>query len=85
MKKIYCQINSRAGLHARPALMLVRCVKSLESTVYLCVNDKKIHVNDPVKIMTLRILYGTIVMFEVNGVNEIQDTEILKTFCNNNL
>lgn len=85
MREFSCQIHSRKGLHARSAMMLVGCVKSLESTVYLCIEEKKTLVNNPMKIMALHVQYGAIVTFELEGSNEIKDAETLKIFCDNNL
>ena len=60
-------VKSEAGLHARPADLLVRLTKQFESTVLIEHRGEKIDCESILSILTLGATQGTELMLHVTG------------------
>jgi phosphocarrier protein len=64
-------ITNRAGIHARPAAMLVQAAKDFTSSLYIEKDGDRINAKSIMGILTLGASYGT----ELNIVAEGEDSE----------
>jgi phosphocarrier protein len=62
-------ITNRAGIHARPAAMLVEIAKDIKSSIYIEKGSDKINGKSIMGILTLGAAYGT----ELNIITEGED------------
>jgi phosphocarrier protein len=64
-------VKNRAGIHARPAALMVQTVKDFLSAVYLEKGDDRINGKSIMGIITLAAAYGT----EIKIITEGEDEE----------
>jgi phosphocarrier protein len=64
-------ITNRAGIHARPAALLVQATKDFSSSLYFEKDGDRINANSIMGILTLGASYGT----ELNIVAEGEDKD----------
>jgi phosphocarrier protein len=62
-------ITNRAGIHARPAALLVEIAKDIKSSIYIEKGSEKINGKSIMGILTLGAAYGT----ELNIITEGED------------
>jgi phosphocarrier protein HPr len=77
VKYIQLRIPWKAGLHLRPAALLVRLVKASKSAVLLKVGEKVADARSVLAVLLLCAACGTVVNFEVQGEDEEAVTESL--------
>lgn len=79
-------IKDKMGIHARPAGLLVKKVKGLDSTVSIVKGEKTVNAGKLMAVMGLGIKGGEeiTVMIE-GGADEAANFEIMKTFFEENL
>ena len=65
------KIINRAGIHARPASVLVQSIKDLKANIYLEKGRERINAKSIMGILTLLATYGT----ELNVIAEGEDEE----------
>lgn len=75
-EKIVTVIN-RAGVHARPAALLVQTAKDFASEIFLERGDDRINGKSIMGIITLGAAYGTHIKIIANGPDEEKAVEIL--------
>lgn len=63
-------VRNRAGLHTRPASMLVRTASQFESEVYLQRDNYEINGKSVIGVMTLAAEQGATLTLIVNGEDE---------------
>ncbi len=63
-------IRNRAGIHARPASLIVKTANSYESQVYLEKNGTKINAKSIMGIITLGASYDTQLVLSADGPDE---------------
>jgi phosphocarrier protein len=63
-------VSNRAGIHARPAAMLVRAVNAFACTVHLTRDNYTINAKSIMSVITLGASYGTQITIKANGVDE---------------
>ena len=63
-------IINRAGIHARPAAVLVEAAKDFKSTIYLEKENYRINGKSILGIMTLGAGYGSIINIIAQGEDE---------------
>ncbi|HHV32433.1 MAG: HPr family phosphocarrier protein [Ruminococcaceae bacterium] len=85
MKEFTYQIKDADGLHARPAGLLVKCVKECSSNITLSVNGKSADAKRLFAVMGLCVKQNDLVTFTVEGPEENADCAKLKEFCEANI
>ena len=78
-------IKDRIGLHARPAGLLVKQVKAMESKITLRAKGKSVNAGNVMAIMGLGIKEGEKVFIELEGSKEKEERQKLEAFFLNNL
>jgi phosphocarrier protein len=63
-------IQNRAGIHARPAAMLVQTTKNFKSNIYLEKDQDRINAKSIMSIITLGAGYGVELKIIAEGVDE---------------
>ena len=78
-------IKDEAGIHARPAGMLVKKVSELSSTVTVTKDEKSVNASKLFAVMSLGVKCGDKITVNISGENETADAEIIKSFFSENL
>ncbi|MBQ5758990.1 MAG: HPr family phosphocarrier protein [Schwartzia sp.] len=78
-------IKDEVGIHARPATLMVKLIKSLSSTVSVGKGGKSCNGTKLMQIMALGIKQGDEAHFTCEGENEAADAAALKDFLEKNL
>jgi phosphocarrier protein len=63
-------IKNRAGIHARPAALLVQTTKNFSSNIYFEKNNDRINAKSIMGIITLGAAYGTEIKIIAEGEDE---------------
>ncbi len=74
-----------AGIHARPAAKLVKEAGSYASTVTIAKGDKKVDARKLISIMGLGAKHNDDIIVTVEGDDEVEAAEALKTFLSENI
>ena len=86
MKQFTYTINDPLGIHARPAGLLVKVVKTLDSSVTIAKADgKAAGANKLMALMGLGIKGGDVVTVTAEGGNEEASVQALEQFFKDNL
>ena len=78
METIELTVTDPAGLHARPAGMLVKCAQALESDVSVECNGKRADLKRLIAVMSLGAKCGDVLKITLSGATEKQDREKLE-------
>jgi phosphocarrier protein len=70
-------IKNRAGIHARPAALLVQTVKDFKCSVYIERDDDRINGKSIMGVLTLGASYGTKLKLITDGEDEEAAIEAL--------
>jgi phosphocarrier protein len=71
------KIINRAGIHARPAAVLVNSIKDLKANVYLEKGSDRINAKSIMGILTLLATYGTVLKVIAEGEEEEKAVETI--------
>ena len=85
MKKFNYVIKDEIGIHARPAGMLVKEAKNLESKITVSKNGNAEEARKLMALMGLNVKCGDEVEIAVDGADEDQAFEEMKAFFEQNL
>lgn len=86
MKDFTYTITDPVGLHARPAGMLSKAAKALDSTVTITKADGKSAVASRLMaVMGLGVKTGDTVTFSIEGGDEDANSAAMQKFCEENL
>jgi len=83
MIKDKIKILAPTGLHARPAGMLVALAKQFSSDVKFKNGQKEVKGKSIISVLSLGLTYGTEIEVHVDGDDEIDAMEAIKTFFSN--
>ncbi|MBU3699954.1 MAG: HPr family phosphocarrier protein [Candidatus Kapabacteria bacterium] len=72
------RVMNRAGLHTRPAAMLVKLASGFKSDVYLVKDGFHINAKSIIGVMTLAAEHGSELVLEVDGADELAATEAIE-------
>lgn len=64
------KVKNRAGLHARPAAMIVQTASQFESTIYIEKGSEKINAKSIMGILTMGAGYDTEIIISAEGTDE---------------
>jgi phosphocarrier protein len=70
-------IQNRAGIHARPAAMLVQTTKDFKSSIYFEKGNDRINAKSIMGIITLGAAYGTEIKIIAEGEDEAAAVDAL--------
>lgn len=85
MIRFSCIIEDQNGMHARPAGMLVACVKNFDSSVRVEHGEKVADARRLLSLMTLGAKYQEMLTFEVEGSDEEDAALAIKRFMANGM
>jgi len=85
MKTFEYTIRDELGIHARPAGLLAKKAKSLDSEITITLADKKAIATKLMAVMGLGIKCGDTVTITINGGDEIASEKEMKEFFEKNL
>ncbi len=72
MKQETVTIKNRAGIHARPAALIVRTANEFDSEIFLELDDMKINAKSIMGIITLGANYKSVLQVIAEGEDEEQ-------------
>lgn len=70
MTKRDVKVLSRAGIHARPASILVQAAQKYESSIWIEKEDTKVNAKSIMNILTLGVTYKTVLTVSADGIDE---------------
>ncbi len=85
MRKFEYTIKDELGIHARPAGLLVKAVKALDSEVSITKGEKTVSCAKLMAVMGLGVKQGDTVTITVNGGDEAASESAVKDFLTANL
>lgn len=85
MKSFKYVIKDKAGIHARPAGIVVKEVKKFESEIRITAHGKTIDASDLMKLMAMGIKCGDEIAVEISGADEETAEEAVKKVISESL
>jgi phosphocarrier protein len=70
-------VTNRAGIHARPAALIVQTVKNFRCNIYISKENEKINAKSIMGVITLGASYGTELTISAEGEDEAKAVEVL--------
>jgi phosphocarrier protein len=70
-------VTNRAGIHARPAALIVQTVKNFKCNIYISRERDKINAKSIMGVITLGASYGTELTISAEGEDEVKAVEVL--------
>ncbi|GHT54926.1 phosphocarrier protein HPr [Spirochaetia bacterium] len=71
------KVLNRAGIHARPAALIVQAVKDFKCNIYFEREDDKINAKSIMGVITLGAAYGTEIRILAEGEGEQQAVDVI--------
>lgn len=78
MTELSVSIKNRAGIHARPAALIVQTASKFASNIWLEKGSDRINAKSIMGIITLGASYGTPIKIITEGPDEIQAAKALQ-------
>lgn len=85
MKTFEYTIKDELGIHARPAGVLVKTAKSLDSEITITVREKSVSAVKLMAVMSMGIKGGDTVRVTIEGGDEERSERVMKEFFEKNL
>ena len=85
MKTFEYTITDELGIHARPAGVLVKTAKSLDSEITITVREKSVSAVKLMAVMSMGIKGGDTVRVTIEGGDEERSERVMKEFFKKNL
>lgn len=85
MKSFNYTIKDELGIHARPAGMLAKTAKALDSAVTISCGNKSASASRLMAVMGLGIKCGDTITITIEGGNEEESESAIKKFLEENL
>jgi phosphocarrier protein len=70
-------VSNRAGIHARPAALLVQAIKDFTCAIYLEKDHNRIKGKSIMGVITLGAAYGSRITVITDGEDEVQAMEVI--------
>jgi phosphocarrier protein len=71
------KVTNRAGIHARPAALLVQKLTQFKSAIYIEKDNDRINAKSIMGVITLGAAYGTELTIKAEGEDEVQALKAL--------
>ncbi|MDR3247888.1 MAG: HPr family phosphocarrier protein [Treponema sp.] len=65
-------VSNRAGIHARPAALVVQTIKNFKSNIFIQKENDKINAKSIMGVITLGAAYGTELTITADGEDEAE-------------
>ena len=85
MKTFNYTITDELGIHARPAGMLAKTAKALDSEITITKGEKSVGASKLMMLMGLGVKQGDTITVTINGGDEEKSFNIMKEFFEENL
>ena len=85
MKTFTYKVTDKAGIHARPAGMLCKTAKELDSEITITKEGKEVSCTKLMALMGLGVKCGDTITVTVTGGNEEHSEKTMKAFLEANL
>ncbi|MBE6857326.1 MAG: HPr family phosphocarrier protein [Ruminococcus sp.] len=85
MKTFEYTIKDELGIHARPAGVLVKTAKSLDSEITITAREKSVSAVKLMAVMSMGIKGGDTVRVTIDGGDEERSERVMKEFFEKNL
>lgn len=85
MRQFEFIVQSKVGIHARPALLLSEKAKEFPCRIWAEYKGRQANVKNVIKLMGLAVPYQETVTFFLEGEQEDEAAEKLKEYCVKNL
>ena len=85
MKQFTYTITDPVGIHARPAGMLAKAAKALDSTVTITKGEKSAAAAKLMAVMGLGVKTGETITFTIEGGDEEASAAAMEQFCKDNM
>ena len=85
MKTFEYTIKDELGIHARPAGVLVKTAKSLDSEITITAREKSVSAVKLMAVMSMGIKGGDTVRVTIEGGDEERSERVMKEFFEKNL
>ena len=85
MKSFNYTIKDELGLHARPAGMLAKAAKELDSEITITLGEKSVSAVKLIALMGMGVKRGDTITVTVNGGDESASAKAMKEFLEINL
>ncbi len=76
-------IGNRAGIHGRPAAMIVKVANKFKSDITLSKDDDEINAKSIMGIITLAATYQTVLTLKADGADEEEAVEAISKIFEN--
>jgi phosphocarrier protein HPr len=76
-------IRNRAGMHARPAALLVKTASSFESQIFIEKDAERVNGKSIMGVITLGATYGTELKIIADGHDEVQALDAIENLFEN--
>lgn len=83
MKQETTTIKNRAGIHARPAALIVQTASQFESNIFLEKESEKINAKSIMGIITLGASYKTDIIISAEGPDEAEAVDAIISLFEN--
>lgn len=70
-------VESKTGLHARPATLLVKKASSFKSEIYIEYNGKRANVKSLIGVLSLGVVKGANIEVITEGIDEAEANEAI--------
>lgn len=85
MKEFEFKVNDALGIHARPAGLLVKAAKELNSEITITKNGKSVSATKLMMLMGLGVKKGDTVTVRISGGDEEKSEKVMRDFFESNL
>ena len=85
MKKFEYTVKDALGIHARPAGLLVKLAKTLDSEITLAKGDKSANATRLMALMNLGVAKGDVITLTIEGGDEESSYEAVRSFLEKTL
>jgi len=84
MAEIILKIQHEAGLHARPASLLVQTANRFQSEISITYNNKRVNGKSILNVLTLGVHRNAVIIIQAQGEDADQAISALKYLVENN-
>lgn len=84
MKTFEYTIKDELGIHARPAGLLVKTAKSLDSEITITLREKSVNAVKLMAVMSMGIKGGDVIKVTIEGGDEEHSERVMKDFFEKN-